>query len=167
MATITVEFTFETDGDKHTVSEEFDVCDSLDSEFDTFVDDTIDDLTENDEDWTCTSQEVIYWDDDFKAPSEFDRIDDYGEYVELCETYGEPFTQRYDDINGLTGRDFEDTYVGCFDSVEEYAQNYADGIGDIPGWLECHIDWDSLGRSLLMDCSEYWCGGDLHIFRDH
>ncbi len=57
------------------------------------------------------------------------------------------------------GEQFEESYVGEFDSLGDYAQELATDIGDVTGsqltmWPFTCIDWERAGRELEM-------GGDV------
>ena len=50
--------------------------------------------------------------------------------------------------------------------AEEYARQYADGMGDIPSWLERYIDYESLGQDLLQDVSYAEVTRGIIVFQD-
>ena len=52
--------------------------------------------------------------------------------------------------------DFEDAYVGEYDSDEEFAEEYCEDFvpSDLPDFLRYRIDWEGVARDLLM--SDYW-----------
>ena len=54
----------------------------------------------------------------------------------------------------------DDAYVGYFEDPKDYAQEYIDGLYDIPDIIESNIDWDGVAEDLMMDFSEhndhYW-----------
>ena len=60
---------------------------------------------------------------------------------------------------------FEEAYVGKFNSDEEFAREQAEETGDMPNgthWPMYCIDWEWAARELMMDYSEE--GG--HYFRN-
>lgn len=59
-----------------------------------------------------------------------------------------------------------DCYRGTWDSLESYAQEYADDcglLGSVPGLLEGHIDWTGVARDLCMDLTELDCSEGVHL----
>jgi antirestriction protein len=51
----------------------------------------------------------------------------------------------------------EETYRGKWRSDEEFAENYADGLGLLPenaNWPTFYIDWEWAARELMYDFSE-------------
>lgn len=58
----------------------------------------------------------------------------------------------------------EEAYVGRYDSDEEFAQELAEGIGEMPSdnWPHCYIDWERASADLLM--CDYFTS-DRYYFR--
>lgn len=61
------------------------------------------------------------------------------------------------------------SYVGCFDSLADWAQEYADDVGalaDVPDrWPLTFIDWGRAGAELAADFDVVQTGGRVYIFR--
>lgn len=85
----------------------------------------------------------------------FDVIFDWADYVSRPQAHIEEATEAYIDVYGSWDRlDFEDRYYGHFDSEEDFAEDYLDGIGwDID--LSNYFDYSTFGGDLLNDYSEY------------
>lgn len=85
----------------------------------------------------------------------FDIIFDWADYVSRPQAHIEEATEAYIDVYGSWDRvDFEDRYYGHFDSEEDFAEDYLDGIGwDID--LSDYFDYNSFGEDLLNDYSDY------------
>lgn len=52
---------------------------------------------------------------------------------------------------------FQEAYRGEFSSMADYAEEYCMdvyGMGEVPEWLQHHIDWESVGKSL--EIGEMW-----------
>ena len=71
------------------------------------------------------------------------------------------------------GEQFEESYVGEFDSIGDYAEELATDIGDVTGsqlvmWPFTCIDWERAGRELEMG-GDVWTAdasaGRVWIFR--
>lgn len=86
----------------------------------------------------------------------FDVIFDWADYVSSSRVvHSEEATEAYIDVYGSWDRpDFEDRYYGHFDSEEDFAEDYLDGIGwDID--LSDYFDYSTFGEDLLNDYSDY------------
>ena len=85
----------------------------------------------------------------------FDVIFDWADYVSNPSSHEEGATEAYIDIYHSWDRhDFEDRYYGHFDSEEDFAEDYLDGIGwDID--VSSYFDYDRFGEDLLYDYSDY------------
>lgn len=85
----------------------------------------------------------------------FDIIFDWADYVSRPQAHIEEATEAYIDIYDSWDRvDFEDRYYGHFDSEEDFAEDYLDGISwDID--LSSYFDYDRFGEDLLNDYSDY------------
>jgi antirestriction protein len=71
-----------------------------------------------------------------------------------------------DDRHGVwNSEEFQDSYAGEFDTMEEFAQDYAEQTGalnDSAKWPHNCIDWERAARELSYD---YSLLGDRFIFR--
>lgn len=85
----------------------------------------------------------------------FDIIFDWADYVSRPQAHIEEATEAYIDVYGSWDRhDFEDRYYGHFDSEEDFAEDYLDGIcWDID--LSSYFDYVTFGGDLLNDYSDY------------
>lgn len=93
------------------------------------------------------------------------------ELKEFKSSYHEPEAiDAYVELRGeeyATVEDFEASYSGQFDSAEEFAQDMAENIGEVPNagssqWPLYCIDWEYAARELMMDYSE----SNGYYFRD-
>jgi antirestriction protein len=140
--------------------------DAADSSLQTTVEEEQERLVELNENWAFDGYEIVDYDKDFASPDNFDNLDDYGEYAENVEEYGNAFHMRWDDLGSLDERQFLDSYRGSFKDSAEYARSRADSCGDVPEHLERYIDWETYGDDLLNDCSQYEDDGGIHVFDD-
>jgi hypothetical protein len=63
-----------------------------------------------------------------------------------------------------TEQEIKDNYEGTFGSPGEYAQNYAENMGEIPDWLSMYIDWEKMGKDFLTDKTTYDHNGGIVVF---
>jgi len=97
------------------------------------------------------------------AIDKLEEIDDWHS-LEAVAAYCSNHGLNWDDFDMS---DFEESYRGCWDSAEEYAQEFAEDTGDIDRnatWPHTCIDWEVATRELMWD---YWTdrGSEgLHIF---
>lgn len=67
--------------------------------------------------------------------------------------------------------EFRDAFLGRHGSEKDFAQEYAEGTGElakVPEDFRAHIDWDSYTRDLFMDlASEPAPGGGVFVFSTH
>ena len=153
---IKLQFTYVSESDyaEHTVENEFYV--------DAFLGDSIDEFVDT-LDGELQDSEVIDCPDNIAAPEEFDNFNEYGEYAEKCEEYGEAYILRYADIGDF---DFEDEYNGCWDSEEEFVYELCSETLDLKLPPYIHVDWERTTRDIMMDYSSYTGRDGVHIFRD-
>jgi len=82
------------------------------------------------------------------------------QYFDLCNQYDQGAVDAYlalgiESDNGLDN--FEEAYAGQYDSDEEFAQDMAENIGEVPTetrWPHYCIDWERAARELMYDYSE-------------
>ena len=160
MATIEIKFTFLKGDETFESIHEFFVDSGIEYEIDSHKDDLQDELGG---DWDFDEFSIESYDEDFAHPKDFNTLDDYGAYVSLCEEFGEAYKLRFEDLGSLTQREFEDYYIGCWDSEEEFAKDNCD---DIPDRLYNYIDWEAYAKDLMYDYSSYEGDDGFHIFRD-
>jgi len=58
--------------------------------------------------------------------------------------------------------DFEEVYVGEYDSEEKYAEEYCDECMEVPQALQGYIDYEKLARDLFINDFYY---SDGYVFR--
>lgn len=80
---------------------------------------------------------------------------------ELSDRYSRDAVRAYISYIGeeyATVDNFEESYVGQYDSDKEFAQQFAEDIGAIDNigtqWPTYCIDWEYAARDLMMDCWE-------------
>lgn len=83
------------------------------------------------------------------------------------EEYGEDVVSGYIDNTGDNElKDFEEAHQGKYTSDEDFAQNMAEELGEIPrnnvSWPHYCIDWEWASRELMMDYFEV----NGHYFRN-
>lgn len=59
-------------------------------------------------------------------------------------------------------RDFDDCYVGRYESEEDFAHEIANECYEIPSWADMYFDYERFARDLFM--CDYWFE-DGHVFR--
>lgn len=111
--------------------------------------------------------------------NEYDSIEYISALALAIEEYGTPFSLYiehlgYDDIEQAIS-DFQDNYSGCFESIEDYAQDYYQQTGQLEtieqaGLNSYYIDWSKIAH-------DWQCSGDLlfleesyneiHVFFNH
>jgi antirestriction protein len=161
-------------GDKYkSIKDTFDPADSslqgtVEDRRDEMLDELNDDLEDSDlDEWEEDGFEVVDHDTDFADPGEFSDLDDYGEYAELVEEFGEAFHLRYEDVGEITKGDFEDAYRGCWESFEDYAQQYVDDCMDLDETALRYFDYEKFARDLSMDYCEYDGDEGTHVFSNY
>lgn len=159
---ITIEFTFRNieSGELFTEEMDFDPSGSLTTDIELAAEEWIE--GNEDGEFELVDTKVSCYDDDFGDPGDFADLDEYGEFVGLCEHHGEAYKLRYDDVGSC---DMDD-YNGCWDSEEKFAQHIAEELMEVPENLWCYIDWEKLARDVMMDYSSYEGEDGFHIFRD-
>ena len=61
--------------------------------------------------------------------------------------------------------DFDSAYQGTFQDEAEFAETYTDGIGDIPDYAKPYMDYQQMGRDLMMDFNGYDVPTGVAVFR--
>ncbi len=167
MASVTIEFEF---SDDSTDTFEFEVDSGvlalIDDQGACMAEDLTNDLDEDDdfeivvESWGV---EDTYLDCLNQADyDEFSDLDDWGEYCEKVDEYGEAYCLRYADIGE---HDFDDEFHGEWDSEEDFARQYADDCMEIPDSISHYFDYEAFASDLMMDYSSYEGGRGCYIFR--
>ena len=102
---------------------------------------------------------------------EYDSFERVAMLAELVEEHGEAFALWYDwqtwSEDDDLGEMFQEHYCGSANSEEEYVEQWHEDCGyEIPDWLRCHVDWESVAREFQMD---YYMprasDGTVHVFR--
>ncbi len=98
--------------------------------------------------------------------SEMEEIETVARLAELSGEHGDVFGKLWAHLGGddidYAVRVMEDGYGGEWDSLEDYAANYAEDTGaleNVPESLQCYIDFAAWGRDM-----EY--GGDVFTIED-
>jgi antirestriction protein len=64
--------------------------------------------------------------------------------------------------------EFRDAYAGEWSSLEDYAEDVTRDCNDIPEWVDCYIDWESMARDWEYS-GDVWTatasGGSFYVFR--
>lgn len=76
-------------------------------------------------------------------------------FVEYCEN-----NNRFndDDVCDMVDN-FEDDFIGYYDSEEDFAQQMAEECGEVPDHLFNYIDWESYARDMFMGGGYDYIGG--------
>lgn len=105
------------------------------------------------------SEEFTAWRDQWdKAFEENDRT--YGAFEAFVNTFGMKWDEASQLEDTLTA--FQDAYVGYM-TAAQYAEDLADDCGDlrdVPEFIRYHIDWEGVGRDMLI-------GGDVTYHEGH
>lgn len=160
MADIQVEATYSNGDQEEKREETFWATSGVKNDIDTWVEEALEELGDG---WSLDSCDITEWDDDYGDPYDFDDLDEYAQFVEKVEEYGEAYRLRYEDIGE---NDFEDQYQGCYKDEADFAESISDELSDIPDWVRPHIDWDSVACDIMYNYSSYDGSEGCHIFRD-
>lgn len=95
----------------------------------------------------------------------------------VCEEYDideDAFTAWCDNFHITSAYEdevtnFQDSYCGCYDTFQSYAEEVFDDTMDVPDHLSAYIDYDKFARDLQYD---YWTHEDttnyvVYIFRNY
>lgn len=102
--------------------------------------------------------------DDEESADDFDDLDEWGDYCDMVEEHGEAWVLRHADWSGHSDMD---SYHGCYNSPEDYAQQFYDDCYGSDNSMYSYIDWERYARDVLMDYSVYEGSEGYHIFSDH
>lgn len=97
----------------------------------------------------------------------FETIDQYAQFI---ESHGELGGKILADCAGIVtdAQDKLDSYIGQYDSVEDYAREYIEQtLTEIPPSLEPYIDYNAMGRDMEINGQVSTLGADnfcVHIF---
>jgi antirestriction protein len=78
------------------------------------------------------------------------------EIAQKLEEHGEAFAAYLDNYNFEDIDDFEERYLGCYKSKQDYAEEYYEESGMIKqveeaGLKACYIDFETIARDMFMD----------------
>lgn len=97
----------------------------------------------------------------FESPENAGQIIAYGE---LFGWMAENFEMtRY-------GRKYEDGYYGVYDTLTDFAQEFAENDEEFSGILSSpyiSVDWEATADNLLNDFSDFEYGYEIYIFANH
>lgn len=85
------------------------------------------------------------------ALGEYTSFETVEQYAQFIETHGELGGKILADCAGISAdaQDKLDSYIGQYDSVEEYAREYIEQtLTEIPPSLEHYIDYNAMGRDM-------------------
>lgn len=167
MADVTIKFTL---SNGYEELETFEANSGLILDIEDYIDDYVDNLNseleEGEEEVTCDGWEVDDYCVDYadqQGPEDFNDLDDWGEYCEDCDEFGNAYCLRYADVGE---NNFQDEYVGCFDSFLEFATDYINNNYNLDNFVKNYFDYDSFANDLSMEYSSYDDRDGCHIFRD-
>lgn len=126
---------------------------------------------ENAEEW------AIYDHEGLGNIGEYERLEEIAKrvsFIEFADKRNVPaevvieFSENrsFDDVWDLE-RGFDEAFAGTFEVCNEgdWAHELAESLGyEIPDWLECHVDWDSVARNFLMDYNQIEHNGKVYLF---
>ena len=113
------------------------------------------------DDWTVESFDTDWT--DMSVPDDFADLDEWGEYCEKVDEYGEAYVLRYHDVCSC---DMDDEYAGVWGSFEDFAENFFDDCMECPDGLRNYIDMELWSRDLSYDYSAYEGSEGTHVFRN-
>ena len=110
---------------------------------------------------------------------EYESIDRVCQIAKAIDEHGKPFALYldylgFDDLEEAIAS-FEDNYCGCFDSIEDYVQDYYEQTGQLEAienaglnsfcinWKAIAHDWDCSGDFLFLEES----ADEIHVFNRH
>jgi antirestriction protein len=106
--------------------------------------------------------------------SENEDLDRVVELAQKLEEHGEAFAAYLEHYNEDDINDFEERYVGCYKSKQDYAEEYYEESGMIKqveeaGLKACYIDFEAIARDMFIDG---YTGIDkgyetLYVFQDY
>lgn len=106
------------------------------------------------------------------ALSEYEGIDEVSavaQFIAEFPDFGAELLNYYSDIEeARTAAD--ESYAGCYGSLENYAQELTEQTSEVPKHLEFYIDYDKMGRDMEMsgDIFTIEIGhSEVHIFYNH
>lgn len=68
-------------------------------------------------------------------------------FIEECDEVAPELLNYYSNLEEAK-RVLEENYIGCFESIADYAQEITQETTDIPKQLEYYIDYEKLGRDM-------------------
>lgn len=100
---------------------------------------------------------------------EYSDIDYICELASLIDEHGEIFTEVYADVGCLqkAKRMIEENYMGCYDTIEDYAEQYIQECYNLPNDISFYLDYKRFARDLEVDLNVINMGGEIHVFTNH
>ena len=99
-------------------------------------------------------------------------IEDLCEFCTVADEFGEAFSCwfTYDtEYNAQAGdfkNRFQNEYLGTYKDAAEYGMEYVDnGCLEIPEHIMHYIDYEALGRDLLIDCIHQQGNDGMHVWQ--
>lgn len=90
-------------------------------------------------------------------------------YIEEYPDFGAELLNYYSDIDEAK-KAAEESYIGCYGSLSDYAQELTEQTGNIPQHLELYIDYERMGRDMEMSGDIFTietAHDEVHIFWSH
>lgn len=100
--------------------------------------------------------------------SEYTDVESVAEIASFIREHGELGAELYvyfgEDLE-TAKRCMDEAYCGEYDSEEDYAEQIASEIYEIPDHLEYYIDYERMARDLFInDYISFWVGSSVHVF---
>lgn len=100
---------------------------------------------------------------------EYESLSSIYEKAELITAYGQLGAKVYQCLGFIDeAKDaLENKYHGCFTSIADYAQDLTEQCGDIPQHLAFYIDYEKMGRDMVLSGDIYTIKlsrHEVHIF---
>ena len=103
---------------------------------------------------------------------EFSSLETVHEFASFIEEHGEIAHDLLAHFSGCTeeaSKALEDSYLGEYDSVEDYARELTESCYTIPNNLEFYIDYEAMARDMEMsgDIFTIGSGNGIAVFCNH
>ena len=105
---------------------------------------------------------------DYEAPfpiGEYSSLDEIAETVAFIEEHDEPGIAALQLSNGIDdAKTLMDEFQGVYDSMRDYAENYAETCLDVPDHIWRYFDVDALARDLEIELSVHRRSDCVYVF---
>ena len=105
--------------------------------------------------------------------SEYEGLESAHEKALFIDEHGELGAAMLDHWCGDlddAGKALEDSYVGVYESLADYAQQLTEDTSEVPAHLEYYIDYEKMGRDMELGGDVYTietAHDEVHIFWNH